>query len=196
MVCSKCQYIFSYNAIEPFYNNKGKLADIQRNREMFMSSKPAPTSLTASKIVRDAVPINEIDTNKLQTIISDLGLEQLIEILLQETGIYCNIRLKILYFPMLDADSKISGFKILSRTANRGITEATFPETNNFGIVILPPVVKKGPKDQKTAILVLNMLDALALRREKQNGKFKIGESFRNFYKSYLFYFQTMIFFY
>lgn len=170
MVCSKCQYIFSYNAIEQFYNNKGKLADIQRNREMFMNSKPKPAAQTASKIDKDAVPINEIDTNELQPIMSHLGLENLIEPLLQETGIYCNISSKVLYFPMLDADSNISGFKTLSRTANRGITESTIPETNNFGIVILPPVVKKGPKDQKTAILVLNMLDALALRREKQNG--------------------------
>lgn len=170
MVCSKCQYIFSYNAIEQFYNYKGKLADIQRNREMFMSSKPIRASLTASKIDKDAVRINEIDTNELQPIVSNLGLEHLIETLLQETGIYCNKSSKIIYFPMLDADSSISGFKTLSRTTNRGITETTIPETNNFGIVILPPFVKKGPKDQKTAILVLNMLDALALRREKQNG--------------------------
>lgn len=171
MVCSKCQYIFSYNAIEQFYNNKGKLADIQRNREMFMNTKPTPASLTASKIDKDAVSINEIDINVLQPIMNHLGLEHLIETLLQQTGIYCNISSKVLYFPMLDADSSISGFKTLSRTVNRGITETTIPDTNNFGIVILPPVIKKGPKDQKTAILVLNMLDAMALRREKQNGK-------------------------
>ena len=71
---------------------------------------------------------------------------------------------------MLDVESNIVGYKKLSRLDDGKMTETTVPEQNSFGAVIFSPIAKRGFRDQRTAILVVNMLDALALRMEKTNG--------------------------
>lgn len=172
VVCSKCQYIFSFSAIEKFYTGdkqKRKSADIQRDRDLFLKSKPKPTSLTTLAINKDAVPINAVEATELEEVFSHLGLENITAAAFHETGILCNAKRKVLYFPMQNTDSTITGYKKLSRIIHGQIMETTIPDANSFGAVILPPVQRRG-KDQKTAILVLNVLDALALRMQKHNG--------------------------
>lgn len=172
-MCSKCQYIFSFSAIEKFYTSdkqKRKSIDFQRDRDLFLKSKPKPTSLTPLTINKDAIPIKDIESSELNGVLDHLGLENITEIAFHESGILCNAKRKVLYFPMQDANLTVTGYKKLSRIVNGQIMETTIPETESFGAVILPPIQKRGPRDQRTAILVLNVLDALALRMQKHNG--------------------------
>lgn len=121
---------------------------------------------------KDAVPISEVGTDELLQIIEHLRLQPIEPSVIQGVQAFCNAKRKKLYFPMLDVHSNVIGYKKLSRQIESNVTETTVPEKNSFGAVIFSPIVKRGFRDQATAILVTNMMDALALRTEKSNGKY------------------------
>lgn len=80
-----------------------------------------------------------------------------------------------LYVPLVDVESRIVGYKVLSisnQTAEDVLTERTIPEANCSGLVHLNCSVasKTTTKDQSNAILVLNVIDLLALSTAKING--------------------------
>lgn len=171
VVCSRCQHIFSFSTFDKFFAKSYRsTADMERARDLFMRSKPKPIILTADTIQKGAVPINEVPTNELLEIIQFLGLQKIEPVVFQGIHAFCHVKRKTLYFPMLDVESNIVGYKKLARLADAKMTETTVPEQNSFGAVIFPPIIKRGFRDQRTAILVVNMLDALALRMEKNNG--------------------------
>lgn len=172
-MCSKCQHIFSFSAIEKFFTKSHKsTADLERARDFFLRSKPKKKILTVETIHKGAVPISEIQSNELHDITEHLGLSKIDENAFQGIHAFCHAKTKKLYFPMHDIELNIVGYKQLSKTSDGQMIETTFPETNSFGAVIFHPKSKRGIRDQRTAILVVNMMDALALRMEKSNGLF------------------------
>lgn len=172
MVCSKCQHVFSFSAIEKFFTKTHKSAtDVERARDLFMRAKPMKKILTVEAIHKGAVPVSDIQTTEILDIVEHLGLLKIDESAFQGIHAFCHAKMKKLYFPMHDSESNIVGYKKMSKSTDSQTIETTYPETNSFGAVIFPPILKRGFRDQKTAILVVNMLDALALRMEKSNGK-------------------------
>lgn len=143
---------------------------MERARDLFMGSKPKPIVLTADTIQKDAVPVNDVPTNDLYEILHFLGFQKIEPSVFEGLHAFCHVKRKTLFFPMLDVESNIVGYKKLSRLADGKMAETTVPEQNSFGAVIFSPIAKRGFRDQRTAILVVNMLDALALRMEKTNG--------------------------
>lgn len=188
VVCSKCQYIFSYGAVEKFFtNDKRSKDDLERDQNIFIKSKPnTEPLLSIVEVDENVVPINNLNTTELEEILSHLGINNITKEAFIGTDVLCHTKRRILYSPMQGTDSETIGYKILSK--NGETAESTIPETNSFGVVKFSPIVKRGTKDQKTAILVLNILDALALRMENMtNGKFHIEYSRTN---------ETLCFFY
>lgn len=169
-MCSKCQYIFSFSAVEKFFSKSHKSTDYERTRDFFMKSKPKTSILSPSMIHKDCVPINEVPNDELQNIFNYLGIVKIDSSAFQGVHAFCHKKRKILYIPMHDVESNIVGYKKLSKSIDSKMIEETFPEKNSFGAVIFPPMAKRKCREQKTAILVVNMLDALALRMEKSNG--------------------------
>lgn len=171
VVCSKCQYIFSFNTFEKFFSKSHRSpADMERARDLFIRSKPKPIILAADLIQKGAIPANEVPSNELIEIFQFLGIQKIEPNVFQGLHAFCHVKRKTFYFPMLDIESNIVGYKKLSRLSDDKMIETPVPEQNSFGAVIFSPIVKRGFRDQKTAILVVNMLDALALRMEKNNG--------------------------
>lgn len=136
-----------------------------------MRSKPRPNFFTISTINKDAIPISEIDSTKFDEIRQHLGIDNLTSAAFEGIQAFCDLKKKSLYFLMQDAYSNVVGYKKLSKKPNEKMIETTFPESNSYGAVVFSPFVKRGTRDSKTAIIVLNMLDALALRMEKRNSK-------------------------
>ncbi|XP_031631440.1 twinkle protein, mitochondrial [Contarinia nasturtii] len=170
VVCSKCQHIFSFSAVEKFFSKSYRSTiDMERARDLFLRSKPKISIQKSYQIPKDAIPITEIGNDEIQEIIEHLGLHDIELSVLQNVQAFCHAKRKTLYFPMLDVHSNIIGYKKLSRLLESKLTETTIPEKNSFGAVIFPPIIKRGFRDQRTAILVVNMMDALALRMEKTN---------------------------
>lgn len=172
VVCSKCQHVFSFSVIEKFFTKSHKsVSDFERARDLFMRAKPKKKNLTIDTIQKGAVPVLEIQNAEIQEVVEHLGLLKIDKNAFQGVHAFCHLKMKKLYFPMHDNDSNIVGFKKLSRSTEGQTIETTYPETNSFGAVIFPPITKRGFRDQRTAILVVNMPDALALRMEKSNGE-------------------------
>lgn len=171
VVCSKCQHIFSFSAIENFYapiKSAKTPSDQDRARELFLNSKPK-ILFDASQIDKNAIPVDEMEPNAVENVFEYLQIENISVSAVSGIQMLCNVERKILYMPMHNNESQIIGYKTLSRLPDGPLKETTLPEAKSFGVVILPPTTKRG-RDSKTAILVLNMLDALALRIEKPNG--------------------------
>lgn len=169
VVCSKCQHIFSFSAIENFFTKSQRSMDLDRARDIFLRSKPKKTALTAATIQKGAEPIKEISDIELKEVLQHLGLEKIDPTTFMGLHAFCHSKRKILYFPMIDVEGNIVGYKKLTRLPDAEIVESTVPEENSFGAVIFHPLVKRGYRDQRTAVIVVNMLDALALRSEKTN---------------------------
>lgn len=177
-MCTKCQHIFSFSAIEKFFTKSHRSTDeLNRSRDLFMRSKPKPTILTAEMIHKNAVPVQDVSSDALTDVLQHLDIRKIEPNVFHGVQAFCNAKRNALYFPMVDIQSNIVGYKALSRSLNDAgdsggkFTETTMPEQNSYGAVILPPIIKRGYRDQKTAIIVLNMVDALALRMEKTNCK-------------------------
>lgn len=125
-------------------------------------------------IHKNAIPVQDMTADELLEVIRYLDIRKIEPNVFHSVQAFCNRKRNTLYFPMLDIQSNIVGYKKLSRSSNDGgdsekLTETTIPEQNSYGAVIFSPITKRGYRDQKTAIIVLNMLDALALRMEKPN---------------------------
>lgn len=173
-MCTKCQHIFSFSAIEKFFTKGHRSTDLNRARDLFLRSKPKPTIFTGEMMHKNAVPVQDMAADELLEVIQYLGLRKIEPNVFQGVQAFCHAKRKSLYFPMLDIQSNIVGYKKLARPVNdedcvATAVETTIPEQNSYGAVIFPPISKRGYRDQKTAIIVLNMLDALALRMEKTN---------------------------
>lgn len=79
---------------------------------------------------------------------------------------------KSMYFPMLDVDGAIVGYKRLVKEKGR-IIEESIPEANCFGVISLEASGTKMTKETlPSAILVLNVLDLLALSTQKLSCKY------------------------
>lgn len=173
VVCSKCQYIFSFSAIEKFFTKGHRSTDeLNRARDLFLRSKPKPTILTGAMIDKNAKSVQDVTPDALQEIIQFLDIRKIDSNVFHGLNAFCHEKRKKLYFPMLDIQSNIVGYKKLCRPLSgdpERMTETTIPEQNSYGAVIFPPISKRGHRDPKTAIIVLNMLDALAIRMEKNN---------------------------
>lgn len=143
--------------------------DLDRARDIFLRSKPKKIALTAATIQKGAVPIKEISDIELKEVLQYLGLEKIDPTIFMGIHAFCHPKRRILYFPMIDVEGNIVGYKKLTRLPDAEIVESTVPEENSFGAVIFHPLVKRGYRDQRTAVIVVNMLDALALRCEKNN---------------------------
>lgn len=175
VVCSKCQYIFSFSAIEKFLTKSHRSSDeLKRARDLFLRSKPKPTILTGEMIQKNAKPVQDMTADALDAVITSLDIRKIDANVLHGVQAFCHEKRNTLYFPMLDIQSNIVGYKKLHRPLSESgdlqrMTETTMPEQNSYGAVIFPPIQKRGHRDQKTAIIVLNVVDALALRMEKTN---------------------------
>lgn len=127
-------------------------------------------------IQKNAKPVQDMTPDALDEVITHLNIQKIDSTVLLGVQAFCHEKRNALYFPMLDVQSNIVGYKKLHRPLSASgdlqkMTETTTPEQNSYGAVIFPPIHKRGHRDQKTAIIVLNMLDALALRMEKTNCK-------------------------
>lgn len=173
MVCSKCQYIFSFSAIENFYTSvksQRVTTDLKKQRDLFIKSKPI-TDLPTSKIIDEiAVPVDKLPIDKLEEICKNLKLNEALASAFENLGLLYNFNDNILYFPMHDVDNRIIGYKKLFRQNNKTVEE-TLPESRVFGTIIVSPGTKKSHKEVKTAILVLNIPDVLTLRMQHLNCK-------------------------
>lgn len=166
VVCSKCQYIFSFSAIEKFYTRTQKnQVDLQKQHDLFIKSKPPVQLYTPENIDAHAIPVDDLDPEQRDEIYTSLDLGEIFTSSIDGLGLLYNFNENILYFPMHDVDNRIVGFKALSRR-NKRIIEETVPDTRSWGMVMVPPVSKRGQKESKAAILVLNVLDVLALRTQ------------------------------
>lgn len=168
VVCSKCQHTFSFSAIENFFTKTPRSTDnLNRSRDLFMRSKPKPTILTGEMIDKNAIPVQEMAHDALLEVIQNLGIQKIEPNILQKVQAFCHAKQNTLYFPLIDIQSNMVGYKKLTQIDKHlPMTETTSPEENSYGAVIFSPTVKRGFRDQKTAIIVLNVLDALALRTE------------------------------
>lgn len=85
-------------------------------------------------------------------------------------------RYKHLYVPLVDVESAVVGYKVLSIEKNE-LVERTVPDTNCSGLIYLKcsaeskTAASAKAKDQSSAILVLNVMDLLALSTAKINGE-------------------------
>lgn len=143
-----------------------------------MRSKPKPTVFTSEMMHKDAVPVQDVPTNEMLEILQYLDVRKIEPTVFQGVQAFCHVKRKSLYFPMIDIQSNIVGYKKLSRPSKGDdddddfvarVIETTIPERNSYGAVIFSPISKRGYRDQKTAVIVLNVVDALALRMEKTN---------------------------
>lgn len=111
---------------------------------------------------------------ELAAVCAHLGIENINDSAFDGLHMLCNVREKCLYFPMQDVEGKFVGYKKLSRGKNGHPVEETVPSSNSFGTIVAPPhsSSKRYPTREhtRTAIVVLNMMDTLAIRTEKTNG--------------------------
>lgn len=176
VVCSSCQYIYSFSVIEEFFVDAGtqKNVNIRRNNlELFIRGKPMIRLYPPDAIDKKAVPKDQLQGDDLAAVCAHLGIDSIADSAFDDLHMLCNISEKLLYFPMQDAERNFVGYKMLSRGANGLPVEKTVPPSNSFGVIVASPYssLKRLPKEQtKTAIVVLNMLDVLAIRTQKTNG--------------------------
>lgn len=132
-----------------------------------MHAKPKINDYNIHAIDADAVDVTNLLPIEIESVCSDMGMEKITVAAFEAILVYCNTKRKIFYFPMLDVDNTIVGYKKLSKNENNNsFREETIPESHSFGVVLAP--AKRTTKDQqKNAILVVNMLDALAIRMQK-----------------------------
>lgn len=176
VVCSSCQYIYSFSVIEEFFVDARtpKNVNIQRkNLELFIRGKPMILLYPPDAIDDKAVPKDQLQPDDLAAVCAHLGIENIADSAFDDLHMLCNVNEKRLYFPMQDAERNFVGYKMLGRGANGLPVEETVPLSNSFGAVVASAYSSSNrlPKEQtKTAIVVLNMLDVLAIRTQKTNG--------------------------
>lgn len=175
MICSKCQHTFSFNVVEPFFAQQLSIADHKKSQDLFMKSKPKLSTGGYASSQVNAVPVSDVNSETFEEILQHLDLYGITSTAFEATSILCDPKRKSLYFGMRGPQLDHLGCKELSKNPHNNLVETiTSPESNSYGVVMLPPSTKRGVKDTKTAIVVLTLRDALALRMEKSNGKYEI----------------------
>lgn len=119
-----------------------------------------------------------VDKKLADEICRELGLNGIPPVSLLQVESRWDARQRHLYVPLLDVESVIVGYKVLSFNNNE-LVERTVPETNCSGLIYLKSSAalladsktnaSGKAKETFSAILVLNVLDLLALSAAKIN---------------------------
>ncbi|EDS45911.1 pom1 [Culex quinquefasciatus] len=171
--CSACRHLGRWEYIEKFFVPYGKSAktvqEMRKLRDVFLDSKkggPAPVELPGGLAIVDEKLAGEI--------CGELGLDGIPPASLVQVASRWDARYKHLYVPLVDVESAVVGYKVLSIEKNE-LVERTVPDTNCSGLIYLKclaeskTVASAKSKDQSSAILVLNVWDLLALSTAKIN---------------------------
>uniref|UniRef100_A0A8D8GC60 DNA 5'-3' helicase n=1 Tax=Culex pipiens TaxID=7175 RepID=A0A8D8GC60_CULPI len=171
--CSACRHLGRWEYIEKFFVPYGKSAktvqDMRKLRDVFLDSKkggPAPVELPGGLAIVDEMLAGEI--------CGELGLDGIPPASLVQVASRWDARHKHLYVPLVDVESAVVGYKVLSIEKNE-LVERTVPDTNCCGLIYLKcsaeskTAASAKSKDQSSAILVLNVWDLLALSTAKIN---------------------------
>lgn len=143
-------------------------AEMEKQRTTFLNSKPCIEVNQPFHFGDDIVKISTLDENQLLTICDQLNIRNIPLSYLKTADIFCNVSRNSLYFPLVDVNNTTVGFKKLS-FENGKYLESTMPLTKSFGAVVH---ASKGALKQKSAIVVLNVLDWLALVGENIHSEF------------------------
>lgn len=163
VICAACQHKFAFSSLEYFFLNSKKLnsADYINKKNSFLKSKP---SIDSNKIPQDIIGdlkiIKNLSDTEIVQICEQLDVQNISIDQMKDALIHCDLENSTFYFPMVDANGSIVGYKKLSNQ-NGQLCETSFPEANCFGVVMHLP--RKQQKNHRTAILVLNLLDYLSL---------------------------------
>lgn len=181
-MCPSCQHIYSFNAIEEFFNTKD--IDAKRKQiDLFVGAKPTVCIYSRQTIDDKAVTKDELQPGQLAAVCAHLGIENIDDAAFDGLHLLCNVNENRLYFPMQDEAGRFVGYKILSRESNGYLVEDTVPPTNSFGLIVVAPqsAGKRVTKENaKAAIVVLNVIDVLAIRTQKTNGLFQTNGIFED----------------
>ncbi|EAT34536.1 AAEL013237-PA [Aedes aegypti] len=174
--CSSCQHLGRWDHIEKFFMPHSKSArtvqELRKLRDVFLDGKKADLKKSI-EVPSGTVAVDEM---LVEYISRTLGLEGIPVSSLVAIGSRWDDEKCHLYVPLTDVESRIVGYKVLSKTNQTGedmVIERTIPEANCSGLVHLKcssgTATKASAKDQSTAVLVLNVLDLLALSAAKLN---------------------------
>lgn len=160
--------------IEEFYQPPVKGGKTQSDRlkslNIFMNSKPTVITYDINKIDANSLPVSSLEATDFEAICQHLNLQKIQQSTFEGLNAFCNVEKKTLYFPMQDVNGQNVGYKTLYSKSG-SVLEDTVPETNSFGAVIVAAKTKRSQKEPKTAVIVLNVLDALAIRSQNPKGK-------------------------
>lgn len=176
VVCSKCQHTYSFTVVEPFFEKQLSVAEHEKSQHLFLKSKPKLCADKYASSLPNAIPVSDVSPEKLVEILQHLDLHGITATALEATAARCDPKKMSLYFDMHGPElgTNYLGCKELFRNPENNLVQTrTLPESHSYGVIVLPPCPRKGPKDAKTAIVVLTLRDALALRMEKFNGKYE-----------------------
>lgn len=198
--CSTCQHLGRWDHIEkfflPFNKSARTVQEMRKLRDAFLESKKGDSK----KPIEFPSGSVEVDENLAAEVCSKLGLnvsaddemfganfnlhfayssQEIPGSSLVAIGSRWNADEGHLYVPLVDVESRIVGYKVLSLSNQTGedvLIERTVPEANCSGLVYLKCSAALGTtskittKDHSNAILVLNVMDLLALSTAKING--------------------------
>jgi twinkle protein len=168
-VCPACQHKGAWSLLEKFFNPPKKSLnstnELKKYQELFLesNSKQQPKPLNVANLT----PISNYTTVQLDQIADHFNLQLPSAVLLRITGVLYEDQTKTLYVPLLDVDSRITGYKLLSKAKDSTIIEKTLPEHNTSGLVVVNNSTSGSRIVNKDAILVLNIFDVLALSTQK-----------------------------
>lgn len=139
-------------------------------RETVLKSKPVIES--ALSIHKDSEIQHIKDLNDLQVdeICDNFRLKNILPNHLRLADVRVHVKENIIYFPMKNINGDIVGYKKIIYEDGEWLEES-IPNNNSFGIIM---TASKKAQKNKTAVVVLNFLDYLALLGEINNCKFAI----------------------
>ncbi|XP_065084108.1 mitochondrial DNA helicase [Ochlerotatus camptorhynchus] len=176
--CSTCQHLGRWDHIEkfflPFNKSARTVQEMRTLRDAFLESKKGDFK-TSIELPNGSV---KVDENLAAEVCSKLGLNEIPGSSLVAIGSRWNADEGHLYVPLVDVESRIVGYKVISLSNQTGedvLIERTVPEANCSGLVYFKcsaafgTTSKPTTKDHSNAILVLNVMDLLALSTAKIN---------------------------
>ncbi|XP_058462550.1 mitochondrial DNA helicase isoform X1 [Malaya genurostris] len=175
--CSACQYLGRWEYIEKFFLSHSKTAksmlEMQKLKDIFLESK----RFEAKDEIKFPDSLINVDYNLAIEICKTFSLEGIPAQSLMQIACSWDDANQCLYVPMIDVESRIVGYKVLSKDVNSGmLVEKTIPEANCSGLIYLRCTtatvgasVKPSSKELSNAILVLNIHDLLSLSAAKIN---------------------------
>ncbi|XP_053685036.1 mitochondrial DNA helicase [Sabethes cyaneus] len=169
--CSACHYLGHWDKIEKFFlpHHSIKAAqEIKKLKDLFMEKKSTETQRT----IEFPVGLQEVDNALAVKICTMLDLKEIPAASLVALSSRWDANHQRLYVPLLDVESKLVGYKMVSVSEDSTLVEETVPDSNCSGLICLKSTsmsTKAHSKEQSNAILVLNILDMLALSAVKIN---------------------------